>query len=89
MDKKSKNLWILYSYVIASNHRIDVVKALRERPLTPTQIKKETRLNLSHISKMLKNMSQKAIVECINPSQKKGKLFTLTKNGIWIYDQLT
>ena len=88
MNQKNKNRWILYGYVIASNRRVDVIKSLKNHPLTPTQIKKETKLNLSHISRTLKNMSQKAIVECLNPGQKKGKLFALTENGVWIYDQL-
>ena len=88
MKQKEKQLWILFSSVIASPHKTSIVKLLRERPLTPTQIQKETKLNLSHISRLLKGLKEKGIVECLNPNQRKGKLYCLTEHGLWICNKL-
>lgn len=88
MKQKEKQLWILFGSVIASPHKTSIMKLIKERPLTPTQIQKETKLNLSHISKLLKGLREKGIVECLNPSQHKGKLYILTERGLWICNQL-
>jgi len=88
MKRKEKQLWILFSSVVASPHKISIVKLLKEKPLTPTQIQKETKLNLSHISRLLKALKEKGVIECLNPNQRKGKLYTLTECGLWIYNQL-
>jgi len=88
MKQKERELWILYSFVVVSTPKTIIVKLLRGKPLTPTQIQRETKLNLSHISRLLKGLKEKDIVECLNPEQRKGKLYSLTEKGSWIYDHL-
>lgn len=88
MKQKERQLWILYSFVVVSTLKTNIVKLLEEKPLTPTQIQREMKLNLSHISRLLKGLKEKDIVECLNPEQRKGKLYSLTKKGSWICDHL-
>ncbi len=88
MKQKERQLWILYSFVVVSKPKTNIVKLLAEKPLTPTQIQRETKLNLSHVSRLLKSLKEKDIIECLNPVQRKGKLYSLTKKGSWICDHL-
>lgn len=80
--------WSKYSYVIASEYRVKVLKVLTAGPKTPKHISKETRIYLSHVSKTLRELSEKGIVECLSPERKRGKVYNLTKDGKEIIRQL-
>lgn len=80
--------WTKYGYVVASEHRKMVVMALAEGPKTPKQISKETKLYLSHVSHVIKDLLKKKIVECLTPTLKRGKVFSLSDEGKEIAEQL-
>ena len=84
-DEKSK--WIKYAHVISSKNKIKIIKIL-EKPSTPSGIAKELKINISLVSRLLKLLLNEGIIACINPEDKKGKLFYLTELGKWIFNIL-
>jgi DNA-binding MarR family transcriptional regulator len=85
----SDSVWAKYGYTIASTYRTKIVSALLERPKTPKELAKELNLYLSHVSSTLSELLDKDIAYCINPSQRRGKVFTLTKEGKEVGKQLS
>ncbi|MEM2100119.1 MAG: ArsR family transcriptional regulator [Thermoproteota archaeon] len=80
--------WAKYGYVIASNYRKKVVLSLAKGPMTPKQISMDSKLYLSHVSRILNELLMKKIIECLTPDLKRGKIFALTRDGKEIADQL-
>lgn len=69
------------AYVLSSTYRLKVVKVLHENMSFPAKIAKNFGIRLNHISKVLKDLKDNNIVECINPEVRKGKLYRLTDKG--------
>ncbi len=87
MEKKDKETLKKYAYVISSEVRKKIMNALSKKPLTPSQIAEETELNLSQVSRNLKKLREKELVELINPEDKKGRLYRLKEDGEWIIEK--
>ena len=69
------------AYVLSSTYRLKVVKVLHKNMSFPAKIAKNSGIRLNHISKVLKDLKDNNIVECINPEVRKGKLYRLTDKG--------
>jgi len=72
--------WELYSYVIRSKYRRKILLSL-SNPKTPSQLADELSINLSHVSRALKELEEKMIVECLTPKVKVGRIYRRTKFG--------
>jgi len=79
--------WGDVSYVIASKTRKSIVLRL-ETPRTPTFLAKDLGINLANVSRALAELEDKKIVACLTPEQKVGKIYSLTKKGKDIHDQM-
>jgi predicted transcriptional regulator len=80
-------LWEDVSYVIASKTRKAILLRL-ETPRTPTFLAKDLGINLANISRALTELESKDVVICLTPKQKVGKIYSLTKKGRDIVDQM-
>ncbi|MBS3076274.1 winged helix DNA-binding protein [Candidatus Pacearchaeota archaeon] len=78
MNKETN--WEDIGFIISSEYRKKVLKNL-ENPKTPSSISKETNINKTHISKTLKELNSKKLIECLNPKAVKGKFFVITEEG--------
>lgn len=76
-----------YSWVVRGKQRKKVIKSLK-KPKIPTQIKEDTNLSLNNVSDVLRSFRQKKIVKCLNPNEKTGRVYELTKKGKRIRDSL-
>ncbi|GAF95619.1 unnamed protein product, partial [marine sediment metagenome] len=76
-----------YSWVLRGKQRKLVVKHL-DKPKIPSQLKKDCDLAISHISKILKELVSKNIVECLTPKIHMGRIYRLTKKGEFIRKEL-
>lgn len=85
MDDKTL---ITYTYVNISSYRAKTVKALKDEVKIPTQIAQDAGLWPNHISKVLKELKEVGVAECINPEVKKGRLYRLTDLGDEIAENL-
>ena len=76
------------SYINISSYRAKTVKSLQGDVKIPTKIAKDTGILPNHMSKVLKELKEAGIAECINPEVRKGRLYRLTSLGENIVENL-
>ncbi len=69
------------SYVEISQYRKKVMKSLEGNVKIPTVIARDSGIRTNHISKVLGELKEHKLVECINPEVRKGRLYRLTETG--------
>lgn len=72
--------WELYAWVVRGSQRRKVLLALEGR-MIPTQIKEKTKLALNNVSDTLRAFEEKGLAKCVNPKERVGRLYELTKKG--------
>jgi hypothetical protein len=77
-----------YGYVVSSGRRIKIVVALRISPMTPRQLVDETGIGISHISNVLSDLVNEAVIVCVNPQRVRGRVFELTSGGKKVADSI-
>ena len=77
-----------YAYVNISSYRVRAVKALQNENKTPTQIANDSNIRVNHISKVLKELKESGVAECINEENRKNRIYRLTNVGQDIVDKL-
>lgn len=77
----NEELLILKTYVEISSYRAKAMKAIGEGYKIPTEIARDIDILPNHISKTLKELKDKGLIECINPEMRKGRLYRLTSKG--------
>lgn len=78
MDDK---LIILTEYVKQSTNRTKVLKTIGINILKPTDITKKTNIHINNVSRSLKQLKEKGLVEILNPESKRGRLYKITEEG--------
>lgn len=73
--------WDLVSFVKASEIRLNIMQSLYEKVHTPTELKQKFGAPISRISNVLKELSNKGLVENLTPERRKSKIFSITKKG--------
>ncbi len=75
-------LWSDFSFVVSSGYRERVLATLSTKPRLPGQLAGETDLRLAHVSRALRELSDRGLVECLTPEVKaRGRLYGLTARG--------
>jgi len=75
-------LWSDFSFVASSRYREKVITSLASAPKLPGQLAEETTVSLPHVSRSLRELADRGLVECLTPSAKShGRLYALTKLG--------
>ena len=77
-----------FAYVNISSYRVNTVKALQNEIKTPTDIASDAGIRVNHISKVLRELKETGVAECINEESLKGRLYRLTDVGEEIVDYL-
>ena len=80
-SREDNHDWELISYVISSSIRLRVLIKLEKGVYTPKQLSDALNVQISRISTVLKELSEKHLVKCLTPYQRKGKLYTITEEG--------
>ncbi len=75
--------WELYAWTKRGSRRKKALKLLvnSQSPLTTNEIKKKLKVALSQASFTIKELSNKKLVECLNPKDKIGRLYKSTTEG--------
>ena len=50
-------------------------------PTTPTEIASRIDKPLSHISRALKELQERSLVECLTPNMSKNRIYSITEKG--------
>ena len=81
---------ILKQYVLDSKYRYKALMVLSSDGVKiPSQISVETMILQNHISKVLRELKLKGLIECINEDSKKGRLYRLTSIGERVKSELS
>jgi len=70
----------LAGFIIRSGYRKQVF-ALLDNPIRPSEIAKKLNLRLTHITRELRELKKRKVVECLNPKERIGRLYQLTEIG--------
>lgn len=73
--------WEIAGLLKASQHRQQILKALKQSPATPNDIAKNLDIHLSQVTRSLREMEKFGLVECKTPDLKKGRIYAITKKG--------
>jgi len=69
-------------FVIASEYRKRILRALEKSTMTPSQIAEVTELNRPHVSRFLRELKEAGLVRCDAPDLRKGRLYSITEQGL-------
>ena len=75
------NTWELIGKIKSSKWRLKVLKILKENMKTPSELSKGADISSSHISEVIKDLEEMKLIECKNPTLRKGKIYSITKLG--------
>jgi len=71
-----------YAYVNCSTYRVKVLKYLDNVDWDmPKNIAEKNGIRQNHISKVLRELHEINLIECINPEAHKGRLYRITDEG--------
>lgn len=65
-----------------------VMNSLYDDVKIPSVISKDAKIYQNHISKVLRQLKEHGLVECINPEVKRGRLYRLTDKGLELVENL-
>jgi len=78
--------WDVVGYVISSDHRTVVLRRLADGPATPTQIASDVDLSVTHVSRALRSLRDRDLVELLVPEERrKGRVYGITTEGTEIW----
>ena len=75
-------------FVQRSKYRQNVLKALEDVVLMPKQIAEHSDIRTNHVSKVLSELRSKDLIEVLDDSVRKGRLYRLTDEGKEILNQI-
>ena len=70
-----------YRYVISSSYREKSVKSLNDGDKIPTDLAEDIGIRTNHISKVLRELKECGVAECINEEKRKNRVYRLTPKG--------
>ena len=71
----------VYEYVISSSYREKSVKSLNKSNKIPTDLAEDIGIRSNHISKVLRELKECGVAECINEEKRKNRVYRLTSKG--------
>ena len=75
-------LWSDFSFVASSGYREKTLRALAEGPKLPKQLSLDTSFRIAHVSRALRELRERGLVECLTPERKaRGRVYGITANG--------
>lgn len=81
--------WDEIGYVISSHYRVAVLRQLARGPATPSKLAEDSELAIAHISRALRGLRERSLVELLVPEdRKKGRVYGITEKGEQIWTQI-
>ena len=70
----------LAGFIVRSSYRKRVF-VLLDNPVRPSDIAKKLDIRLTHITRELRELKERGLIECLNPQERVGRLYQLTHKG--------
>jgi predicted transcriptional regulator len=83
----ARSMWNMVSFA-QSRARKACLLALEAGPKNPSAIASSAGMNLSHVSRALRELSEKNLVECLTPKLTKNKIYKITSTGLEVVEKL-
>jgi DNA-binding MarR family transcriptional regulator len=81
--------WDEIGFIISSEYRVTTLQRLAEGPATPSQIADEADIGIAHVSRALKGLRDRDLVELLVPEdRKKGRVYGVTSEGADIWAEI-
>lgn len=71
----------LVAFVKRAKNRLKILRLLSEKEKTQAELHHDSGLYRTHVRRTLLELQEKGLVECLNPKDRIGKLYELTKKG--------
>ena len=71
----------VYGYVISSSYREKSVKSLKDSNKIPTDLAEDIGVRTNHISKVLRELKECGVAECINEEKRKKQSIQIDTYG--------
>ena len=82
--------WEDVGFVKASKIRQQILEIM-DRPMTPTELAKSLKVpsyKMPAVSRALRELEGRRMIACLNPKQKKGRLYQKSQHGISVLRML-
>lgn len=81
--------WDDVSFVISSRYRVEVLRELSDNPSTPSRIAQETENSIAHVSRALKDLRERDLVDLlVSEERSKGRVYGTTEAGNEVWDRI-
>ncbi|WP_311173522.1 winged helix-turn-helix domain-containing protein [Halobellus ordinarius] len=81
--------WDEIGFVISSKYRIAVLETLATGPSIPSSIAAETGLPITHVSRALRALRERSLVELlVSKQKKKGRIYGMTERGQQLWKRI-
>ncbi len=80
--------WDDYSFVIRSQRRLEILKELKKKPKMPQTLVTLLNLKASSVSRTLKELGARGLVQCLTPRAKKGRIYSISDKGERILESI-
>lgn len=81
--------WEVVGHVVSSTYRVTVLQRLADSPAPPSTIAEDTDCSVSHISRALKDLKERDLVDLLVPeSRKKGRIYGITDRGRTVWETI-
>lgn len=88
-DDDGADEWDQVGFVISSKYRVAVVRRLVENPSTPTAIASHADLPTTHVSRALRALTERSLVELLVPTDtRKGRVYGVTDRGERLWERI-
>lgn len=66
-----------------------MIQTLSKRNTTPKEISLSAKIQLSHVSNLLHELTEEGLVVCLTPRLKRGRIYALTEAGKDVAEELS
>jgi predicted transcriptional regulator len=82
--------WKTFAWIKRGNRRKEVLKlfAKSKNPLSSSDVKNNLNISLPQVSLIIKEMSGRNLLNCLNPEDKIGKIYVISQKGEIIQNEL-
>ena len=80
-------MWELLSFIQGRSRR-KCLESLAGGPKTPSTIAKALDTHLSHISRAIRELQEKGLVECMTPELNKNRIYRITDRGKQLLNEI-